>query len=64
MFEENDRQFSVLMNALADSVSETRDEDILVESQSHGWSAEQTRNTLLDEIRRFKADYPVRQQEE
>jgi hypothetical protein len=45
-------KFRTLMNALADSVAEARDEDILAESK--GWSTEQTKSTLLKGISRFK----------
>jgi hypothetical protein len=52
MNREGMEKFRALMNALADSVAEARDEDILEESK--GWSTEQTKSTLLKGISQFK----------
>jgi predicted ATP-dependent protease len=52
MPERNDRRFSVLMNALADSVAQAQDEDIVEEAQ--GESAEEIRTTLLAAVTRHK----------
>lgn len=46
------RRFSFLMNAIADSIAEASDEDILEESR--GESAEEVRRTLLAAVAKFK----------